>query len=230
MPSNLSVYSVMKVFRTLVLAGSIAIGMLSQETAEHANAKNANIDQTEYVSPEDLFNVLKSQDVDKIIRTTNKIKFMSYKGVMLPVIHELWIKQVHKYPDLPWDTINLPIIRLEFADILVQAQRKGLITVDSEDLHSFVASLIEKDDVMLSINAILVLSFFDEKRDVHKILAIAKNQRRATFRTAVVALGNMCVPDARVALDDLEKYVTDERRRRFIVQTRRRYEEFGICK
>ena len=214
----------------MVLTAAIAIGILSQETAEHANANKPNIDQKEYVHPEDLFNVLKSRDVDKIIRITNRIKFMSYRGVMLPVVHELWMKTVHKYPDLPWDIINLPIIRLEFADILIQAQRNGLIKVDTEDIHSFVAGLIEKDDVMLSIKAILILSYFNEKRDVHKILAIAKKQLKATFRTAVVALVNMCVPGARVALDDLEKYVTDEKRRRFIVQTRRKFEKFEICR
>ncbi len=156
-----------------------------------------------FVTVEELKRVLKTKNVDHIVETLNNVKSMRYQGEILPLVEDLWVGKVNEYPDLPPDTINSPIVKVEFANILLQAERNGRIKTDRERIYRFVEPLINSSDVQVAQTAIFTLSLFDQERATKAILAVAAEENRATFRVAVIGLSWMCDPSARRALEEL---------------------------
>ncbi|NOY16309.1 MAG: hypothetical protein GXP23_05140, partial [Gammaproteobacteria bacterium] len=187
-----------------------------------------------FVSVADLKAELKSKNIDHIIKVMNRVKQMSYQGQILTFLHDLWDEQEVKYPDLPWETIRVDVIKLEIADILLQANANGKIKIDREKFHKFILELIDSADIDVVRNAIIALSIIDDEKDVDKIFFIAKRQLKGTFRASVLTLSKMCNPAAGRALDRLEDHVTKSDRKSFITKTRDSMATFkertGWCK
>lgn len=179
-----------------------------------------------YLSVNELTETLKTRDIDRILKALNTVKQMNYQGEVLPFIRDLWDGRKDKYPELPWETISADIVRIDIANILLQAEANGKIKIDKEKLHRFVSGLINSSDVDVARNAILTLSLLDNEKDVNKILAIAKQKKKGTFRAAVVALSKMCNPAALRALEQLEKSTTEEELKSYIVETKRESQSF----
>lgn len=179
-----------------------------------------------YVSVDELTATLKTRNVDRILVTLNTIKQMSYQGEILPFVRDLWDGRKDKYPELPWETINSNIVKVDIANILLQAHANGKIKLDTESVHRYVAGMISSTDIDVARNAILTLSLLDDEKDVAKILAIAKRQQKGTFRAAVVALSKMCNPAAAKALAQLEESVTGKELKSYVAETRRESQAF----
>jgi hypothetical protein len=179
-----------------------------------------------YVSVDELTATLKTRNIDRILVALNAVKQMSYQGEILPFVRDLWDGRKDRYPDLPWETINADIVRVDIANILLQAEANGKIKVDKEKIHRYVAGLLGSTDIDVVRNAILTLSLLDDEKDVDKILAIAKQQQKGTFRAAVVALSKMCNPAAAKALAQLEESVTQKELRSYVAETRRESQGF----
>ena len=180
----------------------------------------------DFVTVYELTKELNTRNIDRIVKALNTVKRMSYQGKILPFIRDLWDGREDKYPDLPWKTVNVDIVRVEIANILLQAAVNGKIEIDTEKLHKFVSSLIDSADVEVSRIAILTVSLIDDERDVGKIFSIAKQQKKRTFRASVLALAKMCNSAASVALDQLEKHVENSESKSFIAETRDSMEAF----
>ncbi len=186
----------------------------------------ASLPDPSYVSVGELTDVLKTRDIDHILKTLNAVKRMAYQGEILPFVHDLWEGRKDKYPDLPWATINADIVRVNLADILLQAAANGKITVDKEKIHRYVSGLVNSKDSDVAVTAILALSPIDDEKDVGAILAVARQQKPATFRASVVALSQMCNPAAARALDQLEASVTKTELKSYVSETVRQSQSF----
>ena len=179
-----------------------------------------------YVSVEELTAELKTKDIDRILKALNTVKQMTYQGEILPFIRDLWDSRKEKYPELPWDTINTDIVKVDIANILLQAAANGKTKIDKEKVHQFVAGLISSSDVDVARNAILTLSLIDDAKDVGGILAIAKQKKKGTFKASVIALSKMCSPEATLALDQLEVSISDAEYKSYITETKREAQSF----
>ncbi len=179
----------------------ISAGLVYSIAGPHSQAEGStHATNGEYIHVDDLISVLKSKNITKIIETTNSIKGMYYQGEILPFIRDLWDNRKNKHPDLPWKTINAKVVRLEIANILIQAERNGRIRIDVNDIHEFAAPLIEDEDPFVARNAVSILAIIDDENDVGRILSLAKQQNRSTFRSSVLALSDMCNSEAGKAL------------------------------
>ncbi|MDH5667450.1 MAG: HEAT repeat domain-containing protein [Nitrospira sp.] len=156
-----------------------------------------------FVTVEELKRVLRTKNVDHIIETLNDVKIMRYQGEILPFVEDLWVGKATDYQDLPLDIVNLLIVKVEFANILLQAERNGRIKTDRERMYRFVEPLVYSSDMQLAMSAILTLSLVDEERTTKAIVAVAEQENRATFRAAVISLSWMCDPSARRGLEEL---------------------------
>ncbi len=174
----------------------------------------------DFISVDELTAELKTRNIDRIVKTLNTVKRMSYQGRILPFILDLWDDRKDKYPDLPWNIVNADIVRVEIANILLQAAANGRVEIDTEKLHEFVFGLIDNADIDVARSAILTLPLIDDERDVDKIFAIAKQQKKGTFRASVLTLAEMCNSAANAALDQLERLVENSESKSFIVETR----------
>ncbi len=174
----------------------------------------------DYVDVKTLEVELKTRNIDRIIVTLNAIKRMRYQGQILPYIEDLWYLKRDRYPDLPWDVIESDIIKVELADILLQAERNGFIDIETLQIHSYLSSRLDTSDVLVIRNSILALGTIDDPSDVPRILALAKRQKEGIFHAAVLTLAEMCNSSAKVALDHLEHEITDVELLEFLVSTR----------
>jgi hypothetical protein len=159
--------------------------------------------EREFVTEESLTEDLLSKDVDRIGRSLNSIKSQSYKGQILPFITDLWAQQKEKRPDLPWRLIETDIIRVELADILMQAYKNGRVRTDPKTAHDYLSGLVNHEDLDVQRKAIGALSVIDNERDVDKIFAVAKRQEIFTFPISVIALTTMCNEKAAKAIKEL---------------------------
>lgn len=189
----------------------------------------------QFVNVENLKADLRTRDIDRIVKTLNDVKRMGYEGQILPFLVDLWSNQKAKYSELPWEIINSDIVRVDIANVLLQAQRNGRIQINDDELYEFLAKLLGSSDLQVAQNAILTLSLIDEPRSVEKILSAANRKNKWTFRSSFVALTSMCHPAAEKALDQLEVLVKDDRDISVEIQKGRlKMKEYktrtGICK
>src|SRR5262245_30947442 len=84
-----------------------------------------------------LLKAIRAQNLDDTIHILNEVKRAQHGGDVLPLVQDLWSNDKKKHPDVPWNFVNLDAVRINIADILVQAYRNGLANVDRKALHAF---------------------------------------------------------------------------------------------
>lgn len=151
---------------------------------------------------------LHSREIDRIAESLNQVKSMSYNGHILPFIQDLWEQREDKYPSLPWEIIELEIVRVELANILGQAIKNEEIRMALPPIHNYLSDLIFSTDSPVARKAIGALSLIGDETDVAKILTVAKKVEPRTFRIAVATLTMMCNEKAKKALVELKETIT----------------------
>ena len=151
-----------------------------------------------------LLKVINAQKLDDTISILNEVKRTQHQGDVLPLVQDLWNNDKKKYPDLPWNFVNLDAVRINIADILVQAYRNGLANVDRGALHAFAQKVASgSSDMQARGNALLVLGIIDDARDVPVLRSAALEERDWISTSALISLGTMCNGAAGKALDAL---------------------------
>ena len=108
----------------------------------------------QFINVENLKADLQTRDIDRIGKTLNDVKQMKYQGQILPFLVDLWSSQKAKYPELQWEIINSDIVRVDIANVLLQAQRNGRIQINDDELYEFLAKLLVSSDQQVAQNAI----------------------------------------------------------------------------
>ena len=179
-----------------------------------------------FVTEESLTEDLLSKNVDRIDRSLNNIKGQRYQGQILPLITDLWEQRKERRPDLPWRLIGTDIIRVELADILMQAYKNGRVRTDPKPIHDYLSGLVNHEDLDVQRKAIGALSAIDDEQDVDKILAVAKRQEIYTFPVSVIALTTMCNEKASKAVAELGAIVDDSNLRAILSKTKQKSDDF----
>lgn len=182
--------------------------------------------QNKFVSVKDLGAVLHSENLDAAVKTLNDVKWMSYQGEILPFVEDLWNLRKDKHPNVAWHIAEKPIIRLELANILLQARRNGTMKFDPSPMADLAAKQLASRDRWNHISAISVLGLTESERAVDEILKEAKREDWNTFRMAVTSLIHMCHPKAKEAVADVLATVKDDSQLEFIKATKQQWEDY----
>jgi hypothetical protein len=151
-----------------------------------------------------LLKAIKAQKLDETIGVLNEIKQAQHRGDVLPLLLDLWRNDQQKHTDVPWNFVNLDAVRINIADILVQAYRNGQAEIDRPSVHAFAKKVATASgDVQARANALVVLGIIDDPRDVNTLRAAAAEEKDFLSTSALVSLGMMCNRDAGDALDGL---------------------------
>jgi len=187
----------------------------------------------EGVTVDRIVDELMAKDIARIQDTLNITTIVDDEPRMEPFILDLWNGRREKYPDLPWDIVMTPQVRIHLANILVPAAQLGRRSVSQEDIRAYAWSMIESPDDKVVIEAFNAISRFDQREDVSRIglyLADDKHDGYAGFFGAVWGLARMCNDDASRLLDALEKRITDQERQEIIADARSQWEVHRICR
>jgi len=144
------------------------------------------------VAKDELVSTLKSRDFDRSISVLNRVKAMQYQGELIPVIVDLWSGRDIKERGLDPDFVSHPRIRIEIADVLIQAANNGQKTVPINELGDFVRKAIKGGDFEVEVQAVRMLGELNDKEDLETLVHIAEGEEDRLFQAATVALSYDC--------------------------------------
>lgn len=165
----------------------------------------------EYVTEQTLTRILNSGNMDEISRAMNELKRQQYKGDIIPFIVDLWLLDREKRPDLPWDTIETALVRLDVAHLLVQSVRNGYVEIDIAPMHAFARSQMVNGMPQDIVIAMTVLLTINDSSDIPLLKEAALKENPITFRMSVIAIADMCDQEPReAALRELADSIRDK--------------------
>lgn len=188
----------------LVIAALLASTACELEYSEYASATSGDSAWTVVTNKSNLHEVLQTGDIDKIVRALNDIKKPRYQGEILPFIEHLWEERSDLYTDLPWAVLGSDRVKVDIADIILQAKRNGNIERDVSDVNNFVRAAMDSDDKEVAMHAVLAAVSIETSETIEHLKRIALKQEKPTFRAAILSLASMCHSDAVVALASIE--------------------------
>lgn len=167
----------------------------------------------ELIAPDDLIAVFEQGDTDAVVHALNEIKASTNN----PEVIELVRCAFQKCNDLEssWNnpTIDDPLVRVNMADVLVQAGRRGHPEIDEPALLQFV--LVEMNGPVEEVRqrSLIILSYIGGTENVARIVDVAHaTDDLSTFRYAVIALRRMDSGKPTKALKELLRE-SDKRKR-----------------
>ncbi len=179
------------------------------------------------VTKERVQEVFRNDNVDEIVKTlVDMIRVLPDQTDNLAILQDLWRQNSYRYPDFDWDVINLEFVRLHIANVLVQAHRNQIVSVDLGEIRQFVLSGLRSADVAVRRKAIDTISLIDNPADVDRLVDIAQRDGNLLYRSAVHSLTTMCGPEASSGLDKLEALTTDSRLKEFLRDARAQWTDF----
>jgi hypothetical protein len=152
------------------------------------------------VGRDELVSTLASKDFDRTISLMNRIKRMRYQGDVLPLLSEVWQLNLAAMPDVDKGFVTHPRIRLEVADVLMQASRNGAPNLEPAAYVDYARQHARSKDPDVARQAVLVLGVANDPVDIGLLAEILSVESEATFRAAAIALVRNCaVDEARVS-------------------------------
>lgn len=209
-----------------------ATGESSAASKEAAGAAEAVRNTGNSFSAEELQKILQQRDASTLSESLNKVKKLGASRDGLQLLEKVWAGDQSQYPELAWQAIADPEVRLNLVDILLQASKNGEIEREPADMHDFVRNTLSTGSPKLVGQAAITLSTFDRDDDVPALEQIALQRDSRTLRSTTIALSRMCAPAADAALARIEQEASASDRE-FIKDTRARMSEFkqqpGVC-
>jgi hypothetical protein len=147
------------------------------------------------VSLRELAQALASGEVAQTIDMTNRIKAMPYQGALLPALLEIWDAKLDNFPKVSLTFVESPRIRIELADILIQAERNSLINGRAREIAVYARQLSTSPDVDVARQAILVLGVVNVPEDVAFLTGLIGSEAAGTFNSAAISLSRNCAAD-----------------------------------
>jgi hypothetical protein len=175
--------------------------------------------QIRAISVSELKQIISSEDEMEIVRAMNRVKQNQESHELMVFIMKLWANDKQEHPDLPWRVINSEIVRIELANVLVQASNNGLIKVDREAIRKYAMQVISGTDQLARATAINTLGLIRNSADLELIKNIALEEDARTFWAAIIALSASCDPRANVMLDDIKKNARRDESKKFLQES-----------
>lgn len=228
--SNCLVSNVVGRLFALAIGFGLIGGCSSDVTGESSSASTASAAEAvrstgSSFSAEELQKILQQRNASTLSESLNKVKKLGATRDGLQLLEQVWNGNQSQYPEFAWQTITDPGVRLDLADILVQAARNGEIESEPADAHQFAIDLVNTQPPKLVNQALTMLSTFERDEDVAVIEKVALRRDQRTFRSAVAALSSMCAPAAQPALDRIEQGASSSEKE-FIRDTRTRLSDY----
>jgi hypothetical protein len=217
----------------LLIAGCSpnATGESSSVSNEVTGAAETVRDTGKRFTAEELQRILQERDASTLSQSLNKVKKLAATRDGVQLLEQVWAGNQSQYPELAWQTIADPQVRLDLVDLLVQASNNGEIEREPSDMHEFARNVLSTGSPKLVGQAAITLSLFERDDDVSALEQVALKRDSRTFRSIVIALARMCAPAADAALTRIERGASSSDQE-FIKDTRARMSDFkqqGVC-
>lgn len=161
---------------------------------------HAEIHPDKAVARDELISTLASKDFDHTLSMMNRVKRMRYQGDMLPLLSDVWHLNLTAMPQVDKAFVAHPRIRLEVADVLMQASRNGAMGLEPTAYSAYARQHARSKDADIARQAILVLGVASDPADIALLTDILVEERESTFNAAALSLVRNCAVDERTIL------------------------------
>lgn len=198
-----------------------SFGCVKSENDSYADI-NLNARSQLSISKTELVTAIERKDVNKTIEILNHVKTLRYQGDFLPLIVDLWDKK--NLPNTTIDTqfLDNPIVRLELADVLLQAAKNETMNdLNPGEYVQYALELISHGDNSIVEKSLLILAIANRKQDVVVVEEILLNENVSSriFNVAAIAYGQNCYVNDHT-LSVLFSKIKDEKKKKILTQKR----------
>jgi hypothetical protein len=114
-------------------------------------------------------------------------------------LEAVWGGDKARYPDLAWQTIETPTVRVALAQTLAQVYPKN------QSYKAYILKALDDSDHFVRSRAALALGVLGDPADIPKLETMARTADSRGSDMAIAALASMRRSDATAALDRLKK-------------------------
>jgi len=157
--------------------------------------------------------------VDSFTSDLNKVKRDSPEPEVLAYLVSLWRDA---RGEMPPRFLQNDSVLVELASTLAQERRSPAMDVEENELHELIRRGVRSGDEDVRQRAAMGLLIFADPTDIPTLERMTADPDDATFRTAVIAISNICGNEARVALDRIGPLLS-KARAAFLADARRTY-------
>ncbi len=114
-----------------------------------------------------------------------------------------------------WNSTALadPLVKVNLIDVMVQADQRGMSTVELPSLKEEVVALLSSPNPLVVQRSLLVISYLDDSEDVPAVVEVATQATNpVTFRVAIIALKQMSTEEAVGAISTVLENADDDQR------------------
>lgn len=158
-----------------------------------------------------------TQEEMQIVNAIDKI-IPAFEPSNLVFLTDLWDINKSKYPKLPWKRFETDVVRVEIANVLLQAARNGRQVTNKESLHDFVRKRAGSPNPVVRGMAASALGMAGDDRDIPLLSKIVSNEEPGVFEQAALGLVAIDSGRARDALHKLERTVSRQDAKAFLRQ------------
>lgn len=146
----------------------------------------------------DVREALTDQDAGSLTNTVHGLYAMRWHRGVLHILQDMWQLDKTRYPELAWDLIGKPPVRLALASTMNRIQTSGT--------REFVEYLRQHKNETHEFNIAQVavgLGFHGDPADVEYLKSLASGNNHYIVQSSLTALSLMNNPAARDALQDI---------------------------
>jgi hypothetical protein len=168
------------------------------------------------VSREELIESLESKDFDRTVSVMNRIKRMQYQGDLLPLIKDIWEGNFLSVPNVEKTFVEHQRIRIEIADVLLQASLNNSgFKLEPSVYSNYARGLVYSDDATIATQAISVVGIAKDPTDLPLLEKLLKEENTSTYRAAAIAYTENCKVNA-AAIDQIASSIKSGEIRSFL--------------
>lgn len=168
------------------------------------------------LSVDKLRTVFKNGSHAEVVEALNNVKRQQDQKELVDFIKELWMMTGVNLTDIPPERLRNNVVRLNIADVLIQASANGYGSIDTADMRQYARSMIGSDHKDEAIAAASALSHASDLEDIDALARGLSDPRDAVFRTTALSLAFNCNEDSRKELGNYAANAADSARVAFI--------------
>ena len=147
---------------------------------------------------EEVRQALTDKDAGRLTNTVHALYSMRWHVAVVHLIHDMWDLQTAKYPELSWDLLKKPPVRIALASTVSRIQ----VANTGKYLDYMRAHEHDKQE-FIRAQVVVGLGLNGYKEDVPYIKSMAESDDHYVVQSAVASLGFMQSGAARDALEEL---------------------------
>ena len=136
---------------------------------------------------------------------------MSVESDILRLLDDVWENRESEYPEIDWAVAHGASVRSFVGVTLLFLDKHNLYEANEKTFRDYARGVLDHYKSVVVANAVRMLGLLDGAQDVKILKGVALESDELKFRTAVLVLAEMCVPEARSALMELREKAAPDR-------------------